>query len=159
MAGRWRHLAWNFSRKFFFLSWMNSFGLLLFFLPKSRLFPSLFQVFLAGNGRPLIFSSKKNFFPSLLGVTWESLGRPLDLCSSLYLVHERRRLPSVKWGPKAAGCGYGTPWTGSVAGSVVSTCQVMGENVTSPVETLVHYRVNMTQQNKMQVMQTQAKLS
>ena len=103
----------------------------------------------------LKFSPRK-FLPIftlvLLGKSWPPPWFVVSWWTSLYLAHERRKLPSVEWGPKAAGCRYGAPWTRSVAGSVVSTCLVLGENVTPQVETLVHYWVNMTQQNKMQVM-------
>ena len=71
----------NLQEKISFLPWVSSFGLLLFFLPKSRLFPSLFRVYLAGNGRPLIFSSKRISSLLCFGIFWESLGRPLDLWS------------------------------------------------------------------------------
>ena len=126
-----------------FLPWLNSFGLLLFFLPKSWSFPSLFWVFLAGNGRLLEVLSKKNFFPFIAWLLWKVLGRPLDLWTpGGFLLNWR-----MKEGSCYLWCGdqslldgdVAPPGLRRVAGSVAPTCLALGENVTPQVETLVHY--------------------
>jgi len=65
-------------------------------------------------GASLKFSPRK-FLPIftlvLLGKSWPPPWFVDSWWISPHLAHERRKLLSMEWGPKAAGCRYGTPWT------------------------------------------------